>query len=91
MAAMATPSFAYQAKSERPTNFVSTCPVCGQERLQHAYTRRALIRLIKRDQIIDAYCGICDVVWGVSEQERDGYWRNVTRPEPCRVSPHQVR
>jgi hypothetical protein len=48
MAAMATPSFASQAKRERPISFISACSVCGQERLQHAYTRRALLRLIKK-------------------------------------------
>jgi len=76
--ATATPLFASQAKRERrtskPINFVSICPVCGQERVQHAYTRRALARLIEKAQIIDAYCRTCDVVWGVSAPERDGYW-----------------
>jgi transcription elongation factor Elf1 len=78
MGGTATPSFASQAKSERRTTnqliFVCTCPVCGQERVQHAYTGRALVRLIEKGQTIDAYCGTCDVVWGVSVQERDGYW-----------------
>jgi hypothetical protein len=74
MAATATPSFAHRAKSDKPISFVSTCPACGQERVQYAYTRRALLRLLERGQIIDAYCRRCDVVWPVSAQERDGYW-----------------
>jgi hypothetical protein len=55
---------------KNPVIFASTCPVCGQERLQHAYTRRALTRLIESSQIIDAYCVACDVVWPVSAHER---------------------
>jgi len=50
--------------------FASTCPACGQPRLQHAHTRRALIRSIETNQIIDAYCPECDLVWPISTQER---------------------
>jgi len=50
--------------------FASTCPACGQQQLQHAHTRRALIRSIETNQIIDAYCLQCDLVWPVSTQER---------------------
>ena len=73
MGGSATPSFESEAKSDKPINFVSTCPVCGQRRLQYAYTWRALVRLLDQGQIIDAYCRRCDVVWPVSAQERDGY------------------
>jgi len=73
MAGTATPSSAPRATSDKPINFVSTCPACGQERVQYAYTRRALIRLLEKGQIIDAYCRRCDVVWPVSAQERVGY------------------
>ena len=73
MGANATPSFEFQAKSDKPINFLSTCPICGQKRAQYAYTRRALVRLLEKGQIIDAYCRRCDVVWPVSAQERDGY------------------
>ena len=77
MAAKSTPSFAPPSGSERrtsrPSPFVSTCPVCGQKRVQYAYTRRALVRLLEKGQIIDAYCRRCDVVWPVSAQERDLY------------------
>jgi hypothetical protein len=50
--------------------FVSTCPVCGQQQLQHAHTRRALIRSIEMNEIIDAYCLECDLVWPINTQER---------------------
>ena len=73
MGGTAAPSFASQAKSDKPINFVSTCPECGQKRVQYAYTRRALVRLLEKGRIIDAYCRRCDVVWPVSAQERDGY------------------
>jgi len=67
------PSFASQAKSDKPIHFISTCPGCGKERVQYAYTRRALVRLLEKGLRIDAYCRRCDVVWPVSAQERDGY------------------
>jgi hypothetical protein len=75
---IATPVLAPRTKTERPgnrpINFASTCPMCGQQRVQYAYTRRALIRLLEKGQIVDAYCGTCDVVWPASAQERAGYW-----------------
>jgi hypothetical protein len=73
MGGTATPSFESRAKSDKPFNFVSTCPVCGQKRVQYAYTWQALVRLLEKGLIIDAYCRRCDVVWPVSAQERDGY------------------
>lgn len=54
----------------KPISFFSTCPACGQQQLQLAYTRRALLSLLKTGNIIDAYCLACDVVWPVSAQER---------------------
>ena len=78
--AIVTPELASRTKSERhksrPINFVSTCPVCGQPRVQYAYTRRALVRLLQKGQIVDAYCGTCDVVWPASAQERARYLAN---------------
>jgi hypothetical protein len=55
---------------KNPLIFASSCPACGQQRLQHAHTRRALIRSIETNQIIDAYCSECDLVWPISTQER---------------------
>ena len=50
--------------------FVSTCPSCGRQQLQHGHTRRALTELIESRRIIDAYCLECDVVWPVTAEER---------------------
>ena len=50
--------------------FSSSCPACGQQRLQQGHTRRALSGLIESRQIIDAYCFECDMVWPVSTAER---------------------
>ena len=52
-------------------SFFSTCPACGQQQLQLAYTRRALLRLLESGNIIDAYCLACDLVWPVNAQERN--------------------
>jgi hypothetical protein len=54
----------------KPVSFFSTCPACGQQQLQLAYTRHALLRLLKSGNIIDAYCLACDVVWPVTAQGR---------------------
>src|SRR5215467_5150412 len=74
MAAKSTLSFAppsgSERRSSRPSPFVSTCPVCAQERVQYAYTRRALVGFLEKGQIVDARCETCDVVWPVSAQER---------------------
>jgi hypothetical protein len=55
----------------KPVSFFATCPACGQQQLQLAYTRRALLSLLKTANIIDAYCLACDVVWPVSARERN--------------------
>src|SRR5215831_16104581 len=59
------------APMTKPVSFFSTCPVCGQQQLQLAYKRRALLSLLKSGNIIDAYCLACDVVWPISAQERN--------------------
>jgi hypothetical protein len=53
-----------------PHIFVSSCPSCGRQQLQHGHSRRALTKLIESGQIIDAYCLECDVVWPVTTEER---------------------
>ena len=50
--------------------FVSLCPICGHQRLQSAYTRDALIRLLKAGRDIDASCIICDALWSINDCER---------------------
>jgi hypothetical protein len=55
---------------KNPFIFVSSCPSCGRQQLQHGHTRRALTKLIESRQIIDAYCLECDVMWPVTAEER---------------------
>jgi len=51
-------------------NFISTCPKCGLERIQHGYSRRILLRLLSTRRKIDAYCIVCNVCWPITESER---------------------
>jgi len=66
----------------KPVSFFSTCPVCAQQQLQLAYTRRALLRLLKAGNTIDAYCPACDVVWSISAQERNTVTRAIAAGQP---------
>ena len=50
--------------------FVSTCPKCGHDRVQHGYTRHSLFNLLNTRCKIDAYCIVCNVCWPISESER---------------------
>jgi hypothetical protein len=50
--------------------FFSTCPTCGHPQLQDGFTRAALVRLLERGRIIEAYCLTCDVLWPVAPEER---------------------
>lgn len=52
------------------TTFVSSCPKCGQTRIQHAYSRGTLLILLNTRRKIDAYCILCKVCWPISESER---------------------
>jgi hypothetical protein len=52
------------------TTFVSSCPKCGQTRVQQAYSRRTLFALLITRRKIDAYCILCKVCWPISESER---------------------
>jgi hypothetical protein len=54
----------------QPITFISTCPTCGHQQLQDGYTHAALVRLLERGRIIEAYCLACDVLWPVSPEER---------------------
>jgi ribosomal protein L32 len=58
------------AGSRPKITFVSTCPKCGHERLQHGYTRRVLYNLLNTRRKIDAYCIVCNVCWPIGESER---------------------
>lgn len=55
---------------KNPLIFVSSCPLCGRQQLQHGHTRRDLTKLMESREIIDAYCLECDVVWPVTAEER---------------------
>ena len=50
--------------------FVSTCPKCGHDRVQHGYARHTLFNLLNARRKIDAYCIVCNVCWPISESER---------------------
>jgi hypothetical protein len=51
-------------------SFVSVCPKCGDARAQRGYGTRALLRLLKGNHPIEAYCVVCDEFWAISEDER---------------------
>jgi hypothetical protein len=55
--------------------FFSPCPACRHQQLQDGYTRAALVRLLERGRIIEAYCLSCDVLWPVSDAERSALAR----------------
>ena len=54
----------------QPITFFSLCPTCRHQQLQDGYTRAALVRLLERGRIIEAYCLSCDVLWPVAPEER---------------------
>ena len=51
-------------------SFVSVCPKCRDARAQRGYGGRALLRLLKGNHPIEAYCVVCDEFWAISEEER---------------------
>jgi len=50
--------------------FSSSCPKCGQPRSERGFSRAALLRLLKADHPIEAYCGMCDEFWVITSGER---------------------
>jgi hypothetical protein len=50
--------------------FASMCPKCGEEQPQGGYSRGVLLRLLKADDRIEAYCVTCDEFWSISSPER---------------------
>lgn len=50
--------------------FMSTCPTCNEPRLQMGYGPWGLIRRLKGDRPIEAWCVTCDRFWPISVQER---------------------
>jgi hypothetical protein len=74
----------------KPITFYSVCPTCGHQQVQDGYTRAALVRLLERGRIIEAYCLTCDVLWPVSPAERVALARALTPEQrdprlPCAV------
>jgi hypothetical protein len=52
-------------------SFASTCPTCGEARIQNGYTRGTLMRLLELHLPIAGCCLMCDKVWLIHGQERD--------------------
>jgi hypothetical protein len=50
--------------------FVSTCPTCGREQPQDAFTVADLMRLLNGGHPIEAYCVPCDEFWSIGLKER---------------------
>jgi len=50
--------------------FSSMCPTCKDSRSQLGYSARALVRLLYRDQPIEAHCVICSESWPIHHEER---------------------
>ena len=58
-------------------SFVSVCPKCKDARAQRGYGSRALLRLLKGNHPIEAYCVVCVDFWAISEDERTEIARRV--------------
>ena len=58
--------------------FYSVCPTCSHQQIQDGYTCAALMRLLERGRIIEAYCLTCDVLWPVTPAERVALARAIT-------------
>jgi hypothetical protein len=52
-------------------SFLSTCPTCGEARIQNGYTRGTLMRLLELHLPIAGCCLTCDKIWIIPGQERD--------------------
>jgi hypothetical protein len=50
--------------------FSSMCPICKDSRSQSGYSARALVRLLYRNQPIEAHCVICSESWPIHREER---------------------
>jgi hypothetical protein len=67
----------------QPITFFSVCPTCGHQQLQDGYTRAALVRLLERGRIIEAYCLTCDV----NPEERVALTRAMLPEQRDRLAP----
>ena len=50
--------------------FLALCPKCKDVRSQGGFGSRTLLRLLTRDQPIEAYCVVCDEFWEIGASER---------------------
>jgi hypothetical protein len=53
-----------------PSQFLSECPRCHQERVQGSFAREELVQLLQSGADIEAYCSHCDLEWPTSVEER---------------------
>lgn len=51
-------------------SFASVCPKCKDIRRQGGFGSRTLLRLLKHNQPIEAYCVVCEEFWPISISER---------------------
>jgi len=51
-------------------HFMSMCPTCRDLRYQEGFGSRTLVRLLSRNQPIEAYCVVCDGFWEIDPDER---------------------
>ena len=59
-------------------SFMSVCPKCKDVRRQEGFSSRSLLRLLQRNQLIEAYCVVCDELWPISVSERAALVRALT-------------
>ena len=59
-------------------SFTSVCPKCNDVRAQGGFGSRTLLRLLDRNQPIEAYCVVCDEFWPISVGERAALARALT-------------
>jgi hypothetical protein len=51
-------------------SFMAVCPKCNDVRSQGGFGSRTLLRLLKHNKPIEAYCRVCDEFWPISHSER---------------------
>lgn len=59
-----------QNAAHRPVPFASTCPKCSLQQPQRGFSPAALLRLLRADHPIEAYCATCDEFWAINPRER---------------------
>jgi hypothetical protein len=53
-----------------PIRLMSMCPICKDVRDQGGFGARTLIRILKNNQAIEAWCVVCGGRWEIAESER---------------------